>query len=208
MMEKIFPGTRTKMKILEVICSSDSRLNLTALIKKAHTSPNLVLNYVNILLKYDIIKEERLGGEKKTHIRIIKPNFDNETARYVYSLVELYKQNLFFEKYKSLKPGIIELAGLLKKYGSFALLYGSFARFAAETDSDIDIIIVARVKKEDIIKIREIFITQDNELSLKIETLDKFISNKSKPLYQSILREHIVICGAYNLIETLSQLIK
>ncbi len=203
MIEKIVPGNRTKMKILEAIYSS-SGINLTALIKKANASPNLVLNYVNSLLGYDVIKEERLGGEKKAHVRIIRSNLGNETSLTVYSLIEMNKREVFFEKYKSFKPTFTQLNDLLKLRKGFALLYGSFARFAAEKSSDIDIIIVSKLEKEDITKIREIFITHDNELSLKIETLNKFISNKDKPLYQNILREHIVIYGAHEFIEALS----
>lgn len=206
MIEKILPGNKTKLKILEnIYLSASAGINLTGLINKVHASPNLVLSYINLLLEHEIIKEERLGGKKKTHIRIIKPSFENETANDIYTLVELHRTSLFFEKYKSLKPIFLQLTELLKRYNGFALLYGSFARLAAENDSDIDIVIVSNLQREDIAKIREIFITQNNELSLKVETLNKFISNNDKPLYQNILREHIVIYGAHEFIKILSE---
>ena len=57
------------------------------------------------------------------------------------------------------------------------------------------ILIVGNINKENIKRIKEIFISFDADLSLKIETPDDFLKNKNKPLYQSIFKEHIVIYG-------------
>lgn len=199
MIEEIIPGNKTRFKIIKAIYES-SGINLTNLIKKVKASPNLVLDYVNKLSLYDVIKEEKTGGKKKVHVRNIKPDFNKETARLLYSIVELDKKLLFFKKYKNLKSYFLQLGDVLKKRLGFILIYGSYARFKADKDSDLDILIVGKLEKEEIKRIREIFVTLENELSLKIETINSFLKNKNKSLYQNILKEHVVIYGVFNFI--------
>lgn len=192
MIEEIIPGNKTRLNIIKAVYENP-QINLTNLIKKVKASPNLVLKYVNKLSLYKIVKEEKSGGKKKVHVRNLRANFDNETARVIYSLVEMDKKTLFLEKYKKLKPYFLELMDINKK--GFVLVYGSYARFAGSKDSDLDILIVGKLKKEEIKRIQEIFITLENELSLKIETVNHFLKNKDKPLYQNILKEHVIIYG-------------
>ena len=90
----------------------------------------------------------------------------------------------------------------------FALVYGSYSRFAATKESDIDILIVGNLGKEEVSRIREIFVTSEVEVSLKVEAFEEFISNLEKPLYQNILKEHVIIYGAVNYIETLNKILK
>ena len=174
------------------------------MIKKVKASPNLVLKYVNKLSFYKIIKEEKSGGEKKVHVRNLRANFDNETARMMYSLVEADKRFLFLEKYKKLKSYFLELGDIVKT--GFILVYGSYARFAGGKDSDLDILIVGKLEKEKIKMMREIFITLESELSLKVETVKHFLKNKDKPLYQNILKEHVVVYGVLDFMKILERM--
>lgn len=204
MIEKIIPGNKTRLKLIEAIYENPG-INLSSLIKKVKASPNLVLEYVNRLSSYDIIKEERTGGKKKVHIRNLRANFDNEIARTIYSLVEINKKFLFFKKYPKLRGGFLQLLEVIKDKHGFALVYGSYARFTATRDSDLDLLIVGKLEKEEIKRIREIFVTLENELSFKIQTIDSFIKNKDKPLYNNLLREHVIVYGEGNFIEILDK---
>ena len=56
-------------------------------------------------------------------------------------------------------------------------------------------LIVGKLDKEKIGRIKEIFISLKQKPSIKIETLSQFKRNLTKPLYQNILKEHIVTCG-------------
>ena len=102
MIEKIIPGTGTKLRILKIIYE-DRCINLSNLIKKAKTSPNLVLSYVNKLINLNVVAEQKLGGKIKTHIRNLMPNFRSNESKIIYSLIELDKKELFLKKYKNLR---------------------------------------------------------------------------------------------------------
>jgi predicted nucleotidyltransferase len=205
MIEEILPGNKTRLKIINTIYENP-KINLTGLIKKVRASPNLVLKYVNNLLSYSVIKEEKRGGKKKVHIRIIEPNFDNELSQLIYSIVEIEKKIDFFKKYKKLKSYLTQLKEIFKSREGFVLVYGSYARFSAEEDSDLDLLIVGKLNKEETKRVEEIFITLESELSLKIETLQKFLKNKEKPLYKNILKEHIITDGTINFIKILAKI--
>ena len=168
MIESIIPGNKTRLNIIKNIYENP-RINLTNLIKKVKASPNLVLEYINNLSSYSVIKEEKIGGKKKIHIRNLRANFDNEISQIIYSLAEIDKKFLFFKKYKQLKPYFMQLEDILKNNNRFALVYGSYARFASTKDSDLDLLIAGKLEKDEIKRIQEIFITLENELSLKIE---------------------------------------
>ena len=205
MIEEILPGNKTRLKIINTIYENP-KINLTGLIKKVRASPKLVLKYVNNLLSYSVIKEEKRGGKKKVHIRIIEPNFDNELSQLIYSIVEIEKKIDFFKKYKKLKSYLTQLKEIFKSREGFVLVYGSYARFSAEEDSDLDLLIVGKLNKEETKRVEEIFITLESELSLKIETLQKFLKNKEKPLYKNILKEHIITDGTINFIKILAKI--
>ena len=197
MIEKIIPGTNTKLRILKIIYE-DSPINVTSLIKKAKTSPNLVLSYINNLNNFDITKEEKFGGKKKIHIRNLMPNFESDEAKLLYSLIEFDKKIIFLEKYKKLKFILKQIYELIEKNIAFIIIYGSYARFAATKESDLDLLIVGKLNEEKIKRLKEIFILQNPQPSIKIESLKQFKSNLNKPLYQNIIKEHIILYGSFN----------
>ncbi len=206
MIEEIIPGNKTELKIVKAIYENPG-INLTGLIKKTRSSPNLVLKYVNILSSHSVIKEEKSSGKKKIHVRNLKANFDTEIAKNIYSAIEIDKKLLFLNRYREISPYCIQLEDILKNKTCFFLVYGSYARFTASKDSDLDILIVGNLKNEEIKRIREVFVTLEKELSLKIETIVNFIKNKDKPLYQNILKEHVIIIGADKYIDILNRII-
>jgi predicted nucleotidyltransferase len=198
--EQILPCGKAKLKIISEIYENPGT-NITGLINRAKTSPNLVISYVNELVDCNIITERRIGGKKKAHIRVLKPNFDSELAILVFGLIETDKKFLFFKKYKNLKPVLEQVIDLFDRNVKFSLIYGSFARFAATKASDLDILIVGKIDKEMKKRIIETFVTIDREVSLKTEPLSQFLKNIRKPLYQSIIKEHILLHGQYSFLK-------
>jgi len=186
MIEKIIPGTKTKLNILRNIYENPG-INITELIKKSNCSPNLVLEYVNLLEDYNILNSSKLIGKKRL-VREIFFNFKLELTLLFLSLVEIDKRNELFVKYNKLKI----LSKQLDYIKGFALVYGSYARMSSDKESDIDLIIVGDKIDKD--KIREILITFP-EVSLKVETKKQFLDNLEKPLYKNILREGVVLFG-------------
>lgn len=205
MIGEIVPGDKTRFNIIATIYKN-RKINLNGLIREVRASPNRVLDYINELVKYRIIKEEKIKGKKKVHIRYLMPNFDNEIAKLIYSLIELDKQQLFFKKYKNLGRYFLQIEEELSNNNISILIYGSFSRFAADKNSDLDILILGKLEKEDVKRLKEIFITFENELSLKIEDVVAFLKNKDKPLYQNILKEHVIVNGVVNYLNVLGKI--
>ncbi len=204
MIEDILPGNKTKVRILKSIYESEG-INLTALIRKVKASPNLVLRYANTLLEYGILQENRIAGLKKVHMRILKPNLRNEMGKAVFNFIEAEKRVILLQKYKALKPYFDQLEELCASQNIIILLYGSYARLAATTESDVDLLFIGKIDKAVLRRIKEIFITLDVEPSLKMETAAGFLKQKSKPLYQNIIREHVVLCGGWQFMSLLNK---
>ncbi len=205
MIENIIPGNKTRFNIIRVIYENPD-INLNSLIKKAKASPNLVLDYTSKLSKYGVINEKNIGeGKKKIHIKILRPNFKTMIGKIMYSIVEIDKRMLFFEKYPKLRSYFEQLNNLISDNADFAVIYGSYSRFSATKESDIDILIVGNFSNENIKRIRETFISLDIEPSFKIESFDSFLNNKNKPLYKNILEEHIILFGELKFISTFEE---
>ena len=205
MIEKIIPGTDTKLRILKIIYE-DKYINLSNLIKRAKTSPNLVLSYINKLVNFNVVAEQKSGGKIKVHIRNLMPNFKSNESKAIYSLIELDKKEIFFKKYKNLKIIFEQLYDLFDENIKFVIVYGSYARFSATKESDLDLLIVGKLNDEKRKRLREAFITLDIEPSIKIETLKHFKNNLNKPLYKNIIKEHVIVYGEYSFINMLDSL--
>jgi len=204
MIEKILPNTETRVRILRIVYENPE-INLTNLIKKAKTSPNIVLKYVNNLVRFNILQEERFGGKKKTHIRNFKVNLTSNLSVLVFSFIEIEKRLIFLKKYKEINPFVNQLVDLFNERINFCLIYGSFARLAADKDSDLDMWIVGEPNSEIKKRISEIFSTFKREYSIKIEPLHQFLKNINDPIHQNILRDHIVIYNEENFLKILSK---
>jgi len=193
-MEKIFPTSAARMGILMNIHENPG-ISISGLIRKSKTSPNIVLGYVNLLADAGAVKDKRLGGRKKAHIRQIYPNTSTETGLAVFSMVEMEKRHGLLKKYPFLKPLQEQLYALLKDTHSFIVVYGSYARMSAEKSSDIDVLAVGSISWTLANRIREVFVTLDTELSLKIETREKFVQRVGDHLHQNIIKEHVILTG-------------
>lgn len=204
MIEKILPNTETKLRMLRVIYENPE-INLTRLIKKAKTSPNIVLKYVNNLAEFNVIEEKRFGGKKKTHIRNLKANLLSNISILIFSFVEIEKKLVLLKKYKEIRPFVDQLVELFNEKVNFCLIYGSFARLAADKESDLDVWIVGDLNTEMKKRISEIFSTSKREYSIKIETLERFLKNINNPIHQNMIKEHIIIYNERNFLKTLSR---
>lgn len=205
MIEEIIPGNKTKLRIVRTIYENPG-INLTSLIRKVKLSPNFVLMYVNKLSSFGLIKENQVKRKKKVHVRNLKFNFKNLLTKFICSVVELDKKLLFFKKYKKLNSYFLQLNELFNKKIEFAVIYGSYFRLSVDKDSDLDLLIVGSPDKEMLKRIKEIFVTLDSEVSIKIESTSKFLSNIDKPLYQNILKEHVIVYGEMDYAKILSKI--
>lgn len=194
MIQEILPNSDTKLRILKIIYKNPG-INFSTIVKKSRTSPNIVLKYVNELVKNNVLKEKRLGGTKKTHIRLFQPNL-SELGINIFSYVEISEKEKFFNKYTRLKPIMNQLEELIQSSKiKFCLVYGSFARFAADKESDLDLWIVGKIDEKTKNRMREIFSTLNREYNLTIETANQFLKKITDPIHQNMINDHIIIYG-------------
>ena len=122
--------------------------------------------------------EARIEG--KNRVYVLKRNI--VAKNYVYS-AESHKLVKVIEKYPFLGPLIEDIAGKCKN--RMVLLFGSYAKFMAKPDSDIDIFIE----------------TNDQSIKKDVENLNSKLSVKTgnfditSPLIREIIKNHAMISG-------------
>ena len=206
MIKKILPSSESKLKILNCIYENPG-INITGLIKFTKCSPNLVVSYVNNLVKYGVLKERTLKGKIRPHIREIQFDLKSSTGKLILSLLEVEKRFTFLKKYSKFVSITNQLNDLfLDKNINFCLVYGSFARFSPDKDSDVDILVVGKLGEENRKRISEIFTTIDREYSIQIESIKDFFKNSKNNFHQNIIKDHIVLFGEFEFIEALSKI--
>jgi predicted nucleotidyltransferase len=127
-------------------------------------------------------------AEGKNHVYFIKNNL---VAKAHAINAENYKLARLLAKYSTLEPLFKEISAKLP--GKMILLFGSYAKFSAKEDSDIDIYIYDlddKAKKE-LSRLHE-------KLSIKAGDF-----NKEDLLMQEIIKSHVIIQGAEQYYEKL-----
>jgi len=175
----------SQIKIINEIYKNPG-INLRGIIEKTRLSPNYVSGYVNMLVKRGIAREEKLE-KKRVYLRRFFIN-SNKIARNFFSLIKDEEKEVFYKKYKKLEPVLGQLSKL--QGVEFILVYGSYARFAANKDSDLDLLIVGKINKT---RVREILVSLDLEVSIKIETLLEFKKRIDDSIHKQIIRDNILI---------------
>ncbi len=189
----------SQIKIIEEILRNPG-INLRGIIEKTKLSPNYVSEYVNLLVKKKILKEEVLK-KKRVYLRRFFLDFKNVLTKNIFLLVKEERKEDFFEKYPKLRPIFEQLVEEVKGI-DFVLIYGSYARLAAGRDSDLDILIVGKIKNKE--KIREILVTLDIEVSIKIENYSDFKKRINNDLHQQILKDNISIYDSGKFVESIA----
>lgn len=206
MIEKIFPGSKARLRIVKTIYENPG-INIRQLIRKAKVSPNLAVKYVNILAEYGVVKENVIGGKIKAHVKEVEANLNSDLGKTLFMLVETEKKREFLKKYNNFVPIVSQIGDLLKKGNArFCLIHGSFARFSADKNSDVDILIAGKLNKREKAELSETLVTLEREYSVEIETLENFVKNTKNPFHQTILKDHVVIWNESGFIETLAGL--
>ena len=189
----------SQVKIIEAIYRNPG-INLRGIIEETRLSPNYVSQYVNTLVEKKVLHEKRFT-KKKVYLRTFILNIHEDLTKTLLALVQEAKKETFFEKYPKLQPilkQISEVEGI-----EFLIIYGSYARLTAEKDSDLDVLIVGKIKNVD--KIREILISLDMEPSIKIETLADFKKRMNDDIHRQIVKEGIIQYGVNNFLEIISE---
>lgn len=180
---------KSQLKVVEEIVRNPG-INVREIISKTRLSPNFVLKYVNSLIDRSVLREERFE-KKRVYLRRFYFNFKSSVGINLLRMIKDEQREIFFQRYTKLRNVFEQMEKI--KGVKLVVIYGSYARFAEGKDSDIDVLIVGNVRNKD--KFREIFISLERDVSLKIETIKSFESRLGDALHQQILKEGVVICG-------------
>ena len=194
---------KSEYNILKLIYENPG-IRLSELIKKAKASVATAKKRLDNLLYSKIITEKRVIGGKRIILKNFYPNFSSEEGKNIFSLIESEKKQEFFKKNKNLIGPFNQLLKNINNKIKVILVFGSFASYSQTKDSDLDILFLTTEKKDisDLKKeIERSFITFEHEISPRIDTLNNFKRNINIGVYQTILKNHIIIKGALNFIE-------
>jgi len=194
---------KSEYNILKLIYENPG-IRLSELIKKAKASVATAKKRLDNLLYSKIITEKRVIGGKRIILKNFYPNFSSEEGKNIFSLIESEKKQEFFKKNKNLIGSFNQLLKNINNKIKVILVFGSFASYSQTKDSDLDILFLTTEKKDisDLKKeIERSFITFEHEISPRIDTLNNFKRNINIGVYQTILKNHIIIKGALNFIE-------
>lgn len=193
MLRDILPATKAKMRILNVICNNND-INIRNIIKLSKTSPNLVVKYINKLRDYQLITIRNIGGAKKSYIKAVSLNYKAPLSEMFYTIIEIGKKEELIKKYPKLKPFIAQIENSIKS-GIITLIYGSYARFAADKESDLDIWLIGKIDKKTVRDIKEVMVTCPIEYSIALETKEKFLKKIKDPIHQNVVKDKTIITG-------------
>lgn len=144
---------------------------------------NLGVSHTTVLRKVGgMVKENVLDYKKEGKNKIFSLKRTLKAKNYVY-MSENYKANKLLERYPEL--GII-LKEVISKVGSnLIVLFGSYAKFTAKQDSDIDLFVETkdRLLKDEMKQV-------SNKINLKTGSFD--VDNA---LIKEIIKNHVIIKG-------------
>jgi len=189
----------SQVKIIDVIFKNPE-INLRGIIEKTRLSPNYVSEYVNSLVEKNILIEKRFE-KKKVYLRTFMLNLNESLTKNIFALVYEAKKEAFFEKYPKIEPVLKQMCKI--EGIDFLVIYGSYARLAADKESDLDLMIVGKIKNTS--KIREILVSLEIEPSIKIESLASFKERINDEIHKQIIKDGIIISGADKFLRVISK---
>lgn len=198
---RVFP--KSEYRILRLIYENPG-IRLSELIKKAKVSAATAKKRLDYLLASWIISEEKITGGNRVLLRSFYPNLSSEEGKNVFSLVEAGKKQEFFRRNKGLMGGFKQLLKNVDGRVKVVLVFGSFASYSQSRDSDLDILfLVSREIDKGLLKkeIERSFVTFDHEVSPRVDSLGNFRRNLDRTIYQTIVRNHVIVKGALDFIE-------
>ena len=151
--------------------------HLRSIAKQLGQSHSTVRRKLEFLVRENVL-DYRTEGKNK--IFFIKKTL--QAKNYVFN-AERYKLIKLLKKYKELDVVISEL--LKNSNEKLLILFGSYARFAAKPDSDIDIYILTKNKK-----IKQTLEALYTKIKVKFGPFDT-----SSPLIREIIKNHLILRG-------------
>lgn len=199
----IFPITKSRYKVLKEVYENPG-IKISELMKKTKVSQKILYQHIEELKSANIIKEEIIGA--KPQIRAIYPELKSESGRLTFALLECQRKEEFFYKYKSLKGPFLYLVNNLSK-NTVALVFGSYAKFSATRDSDLDLLfIISNEEKSKIERLVEEAFVTFGKVSARTISFEEFLRRKNTDsILKQVIKDHVCVFNAQKFVELLSK---
>lgn len=178
---------KNNFKVLSEFCSDYSKKVYGGQIaKKLKMNQKTVSNVLNSLEKQNIIKYSTEGKNKYYFLNRLNPKIPD-----ILKILELGRKNNFLDKYPKLNELFISLE---KRTSGMLIIFGSYANFTANNNSDIDVFVLDKIREiEDL----------EKKYNLKINIIksskEKF--NKEEIFIKEVIKNHIILKGVEEFIE-------
>ena len=153
------------------------KIHLREIARLLGESHSTILRKLNKLIKENIIEAEIQGKNKLYSLK------DNLMARSIIYMAENYKLIKLLKEYPKLAIILTEVSKRIDE--KLIVIFGSYAKFSAKPNSDIDIFIETKSRK-----VKDTAKEINSKLSIKIGPLDK-----NSLLIKEIIKNHMILKG-------------
>ncbi len=185
---------KLELKIVDLLARSrEKKFTINEIAKSLQEYYSFVHRTVHKLIKDGVIIKEKAGNSYLCSLSL-----ENEKTFALIQLSEIEKKNEFYSSNKELK---LILEDFVKSLGSTInpisiVLFGSYAKGTATKESDIDILLIGKIKIG-IDKItRGIYARYGKEVTVVVMTANDFKKQKDKTLIKEITNSHYIIYGS------------
>ena len=164
-------GNRKTMTIIQFFISTNAEVSQTELLKKLKIAKATGVKWLQYLVSNQILSLKKIGTTN-----IYKLENENSVVK------ELKKLNI-----------ILQL-DLLKKFDAEVYLYGSAARGDYNENSDVDLLIIGKVKRHEVIYVVDkISDSIKRDINFKIYSALEWsmLEKKDKPFYSRVEKDRI-----------------
>lgn len=176
----------------------DLELSASDLSRKMKTPQQTISRVLNNLVNHNLINY-RINGRNK----LFSLDFGLLSTSLVFNMVENKKSLLFLMKIKKLKVLLNELGRCCECF----IVFGSYAKYKARKDSDLDILILGKHNKIEIQKIKKKHIIEINEHYLSYSGFLRTLKSK-EPLAIEIFENHIIFGNISKVVNIFFEVVK
>ena len=158
------------------------RISASDLAKKTKIPQQTASRYLNKLVELNLINYTKEGKSKLFYF-----DLERQATKTILNLIENKKSLQFQSKVKEIAVVIEEL---LKNCESL-IVFGSYASGNFKKESDLDIVILGKNKKEEVKKIKQKQVIEINEHYVSYNEFNKILRSRN-PLALEIMKNHVL----------------
>lgn len=158
------------------------RFSASELSRRTKIPQQTASRYLNKLSRLNLVNYVKEGRNKLYYL-----DTKRQTTKQILNLIENQKALQFHLKSKEIAVIIDEIL----KYSETVIVFGSYASYSFNKESDLDLVILGRQNREEIAKIKQRQTIEINENNLSYSEFAKTIKARN-PLSLEIIENHVL----------------